>query len=85
MTPLIHEMEKENELVEQVYEYLSKGCYRGVLTENQKRVIRKKSKKFSLKNGELYYLNERCGCGSLRLAFGFKQAGQPKHRLVKIV
>ena len=69
MTPLIHEMEKENELVEQVLVYLSEGCYRGVLTENQKRVIRKKSKKFSLKNGELYYLNERRGCGSSKVSF----------------
>ena len=69
MTPLIHEMEKENELVEQVYVYLSEGCYRGVLTENQKRVIRKKSKKFLFKNGELYYLNERRACGSSNVSF----------------
>ena len=43
----------ENELVEQDV-YLPVGCYRGVLTENWKRVLRKISKKFSLENGELY-------------------------------
>ena len=52
-------MEKKNELVEQVYVYLSEGRYLGVLTGNQKRVTRKKAKKFSLENGELYYLNEK--------------------------
>ena len=50
-------VEKENELVEQDV-YLPVGCYRGVLTENRKRVLwtkkSKKSKKFSLENGELY-------------------------------
>ena len=38
-------------------------------TENQKRVIRKKSKKFSIKNGELYYSNVKRGRGSSKVSF----------------
>ena len=42
-------------LVQEAYTYLTEGIYPSAATSNEKRVIRKKSKKFSLHHGELFY------------------------------
>ena len=47
--------ERDQELVEQAYIYLTSTTYPPGCDENRKRVIRKKAKKFELKDGELYY------------------------------
>ena len=47
--------ERDQKLVEQAYSYLTTSTYPPETTENKKRVIRKKAKKFDLKDGELYY------------------------------
>ena len=47
--------ERDQELVEQAYVYLTSTTYPPGCDENRKRVIRKKAKKFELKDGELYY------------------------------
>ena len=47
--------ERDQELVEQAYVYLTSATYPPGCDENRKRVIRKKAKKFELKDGELYY------------------------------
>ena len=38
-----------------IHTYLTEGIYPAAATSNEKRVIRKKSKKFSLHHGELFY------------------------------
>ena len=50
-TIAILKMDEENDVL--LFVYLAEGRYVGDLTCNQKRVIRKKSKKFILQNGEL--------------------------------
>ena len=42
-------------LVQEAYKYLTEGIYLAVSSSNEKRVIRKKYKKFSLHHGELFY------------------------------
>ena len=42
-------------LVQEAYKYLTEGIYPAVVSSNEKRVIRKKPKKFSLHHGELFY------------------------------
>ena len=42
-------------LVQEAYTYLTEGIYPAAATSNEKRVIRKISKKFSLHHGELFY------------------------------
>ena len=43
------------DLVEQAVTYVLKKSYPENCTENEKRVIRKKSKKFAVKDGEVFY------------------------------
>ena len=47
--------ERDQELVEQAYVYLTSTTYPPGCDDNRKRMIRKKAKKFELKDGELYY------------------------------
>ena len=53
--------ERDQELVEQAYSYITTSTYPPECTENRKRVIRKKAKKFELKDGELYYKQKQKG------------------------
>lgn len=59
--PVPEEADRDQELVEQAYMYLTAGTYPAGCSENRKRVIRKKSKKFELKDGELYYKQKQKG------------------------
>jgi len=45
----------ETDLVEQAYQYLSTRSYPTGCSDNRKRVIRKKAKRFEVRDGELYY------------------------------
>ena len=47
-------------LVQEAYTYLTEGIYPAAATSNEKRVIRKKSKKSSL-HGELFYKSTNRG------------------------
>lgn len=47
--------EKDQLLVEQAFVYLTTSKYPVDCSENRKRVVRKKSKKFELRDGELFY------------------------------
>ncbi len=47
--------------VEQAYAYLTTSTYPAACTENKKRVIRKKSCKFLVKDGELCYKQKKKG------------------------
>ena len=47
--------DKDTELVEQAFAYLTSAMYPVDCTENRKRVIRKKAKKFMQRDGEFYY------------------------------
>ena len=40
-----------------VYNYIVRGCYPPSATANEKRATLNKSKKFSVKEGELYFIN----------------------------
>ena len=53
--PLEPEEDKDQELIELACVYLTTSTYPEGCTENRKRVIRKKSKKLVMKDGELYY------------------------------
>ena len=53
--PLEPEEDKDQELIELACVYLTTSTYPEGCTENRKRVIRKRSKKFVMKDGELYY------------------------------
>ena len=57
---------EEGDLVEQAYLYVTTLGYPAGCTDNRKRVIRKKAKKFEVKEGELFY-KKRCK-GKVRLA-----------------
>ena len=46
---------EEGDLVEQAYVYVTSSRYPTGCPENRKRVIRKKAKKFEVKDGVLYY------------------------------
>ena len=48
----------EEELVDEVADYLSGKGYRVGCSDNRKRVVRRKAEKFHLKDGELFYLEE---------------------------
>ena len=52
--------ERVQELIEQAYVYLTSTTYPPGCDE--KRVIRKKAKKFELKGGELYYKQRKACC-----------------------
>ena len=51
--------EGDSDLVEQVYQYITAGTYPIGCSQNKKRIIRKKSKRFRIRDGELLYL-EKC-------------------------
>ena len=53
--------ERDVDLVEEAYRYLTDKTYPNVTTENRKRAIRNKAKKFIIKDGELFYRNASCG------------------------
>ena len=53
--------ERDQELVEQAYDYLTASRYPPECTENRKRVIRKKAKKFEIKDGQLFYKQKQKG------------------------
>ncbi len=55
---------EEADLVEQVYNYITKASYPPAATKNEKRVIRNKAQKFKVNDGELYYMNVKRGRGS---------------------
>lgn len=48
-----------DDLVEEAVYYLLNGFYPDGSTENQKRSIRRKSKKLQSKNGEIFYLKSK--------------------------
>ena len=50
--------DKEDQLLEGVVHYISTGEYPSGCSENQKRSIRRKAKKFQIKDGELFYMNK---------------------------
>ena len=53
--------DQEVNLVDEVYTYVTEGNYPARASVNVKRIIRRKSKKFSVKDDELFYLNiKRC-------------------------
>ena len=47
--------EEENTLMQDAILYLQKKTYRVGLSKNEKRIVRRKAEKFSLKTGELLY------------------------------
>ena len=51
--------EGDYDLVEQVYQYIAAGTCPIGCSQNKKRIIRKKSKRFMIKDGELLYLEKR--------------------------
>ena len=53
--------EKEQELLEQAVMYLTTSEYPPHCSENRKRVILKKTKRFTVKDGELYYKQAQKG------------------------
>ncbi len=55
----------DGDLVEQAYQYITAGTYPVGCPENRKRIIRKKSKKFQVRDGELLYVVKRKGKVSL--------------------
>ena len=54
--------ERDQELVEQAYIYLTSTTYPPGCDEKRKRVICNKAKKFELKDGELYYKQRKACC-----------------------
>ena len=50
---------EENDLVEDVYVYMTEGKYPVDCAANRKRVIRRKSEKFRVRNGELFYIKKK--------------------------
>ena len=53
--------EKEIELVEEAYVYLTSKKYPNGCSDNRKRIIRKKSQKFLIESGELFYKQKQKG------------------------
>ena len=53
--------EKDQQLLEQAIRYLRSYEYPPDASENRKRVIRKKTKKFEMIDGELYYKQKQKG------------------------
>ena len=51
--------ERDYDLVEQVYQYIAAGTYPIECSQNKNRIIRKKSKRFMIKDGELSHLEKR--------------------------
>ena len=65
------EGEVEEDLVEDVYIYVTEQRYRDGATENRKRAIRNKAKKFEVRNGELFYKKVKRGRGSGKVGLVF--------------
>ena len=59
--PKVSDKDGERELVEHVYEYLAHNRYPEGSDKNHKRIVRKRAKKFLLKDGELHYKVEKNG------------------------
>ena len=59
--------DSEHDLVQKAYIYITEGTYPGGATANEKRVIRKKAKKFAVRNGELVYKKVICARKVLQL------------------
>ena len=59
--PTMESEERDQELVEQAYSYITTSTYPPECTENRKKVICKKAKKFELEDGELYYKQKQKG------------------------
>lgn len=53
----------QKELVQNVYVYLTERSYPNGASANLKQVIRNKAKKFSVRNGELFYTHVKLGRG----------------------
>ena len=51
-----------------VYNYIVRGCYPPSATANEKRAKPNKAKKFSVKEGELYFNNSRRGRGHQKVS-----------------
>ncbi len=56
-----HDEEKDAELIELAYRYLTEKTYPSGITENRKRAIRNKAKKFVVRDGELFYKKIQTG------------------------
>ena len=59
---------KEIDLVEAVFQYITNASYPTLASNNVKRAIRNKAKKFKVRNGELYYVNVKRGRGSKKVS-----------------
>lgn len=57
------ERTSQEDLVQDVYLYLTERSYPAGASANLKRVIRNKAKKFSVRNGELFYTHMKRGRG----------------------
>ena len=58
-----HDADKERDLVQLAYNYLVNNKeYPADCTKNEKRTIRRKAKKFELKDGELYFKKKKKNC-----------------------
>ena len=55
------EVERDMQLLEEVYMYLTDKKYPPGCSDTRKRVIRKKAQKFELNNGELFYKQQKKG------------------------
>ena len=56
------------DLIDDVFDYIVSGTYPPSATANEKRTIRNKAKKFSVKDGVLYYMNARRGRGRKKVS-----------------
>ena len=57
--PVAMENDAEADLVDQAYQYITTNSYPPGCPENRKRTIRKKSKRFQVRDGELFYKEMR--------------------------
>ena len=53
------ESEFENELIEDVCDYVSNKTYPAGADKNRKRIIRRKAKKIVVRHGEVYYKKKK--------------------------
>ena len=51
--------ETEVDLVEQAYVYVTSKTYPEGFSENQKRIVWRKAKKFVVRDGELYFIKKK--------------------------
>ena len=62
------ELNEEYDLLEEVYIYLTEKKYKEGLTQNQKRVIRKKAANFCIVNGEMIFKKKLRGTKEVYIA-----------------